>query len=1018
MVKRASICIALFLSIVSGTSMAQKKSEFKVECDSLTAILEKRTSVKSSVALKDVIVNGTVIDFVFTETIGDYPWSEKDLKWFRKEVQSRLPSKYNNLTVGELRCLRTSLNRYVTPSLGNNGKASASDYKVQDNRNAVKPLVKCEENSTFSKGLSGRHIALWQSHGRYFEQTLDRWEWQRATIFETVEDLYTQSYVVPFLVPMLENAGAVVMLPRERDMSSVEVIADNDPSSTSGGSYKEKGAWENGGTGFKQSKPTYLDGENPFTMGTVRKAAQKSGNANVSANWSVEMPVRGTYAVYVSYKSIPLSTDCAHYTVHHLGGDTHFCVNQTMGGGMWVYLGSFELPEGPWEVVSLDASVPRGCRSSGKYVTADAVKIGGGMGNIARKVYGNADSTAVVSGMPRFTEGARYWLQWSGFPESVWNQNELKHDYRDDFMSRGPWVQYLTGGSRVNPKEEGKNIPVDMSLGFHTDAGTTKDSTIIGTLAIYTLLKDNKQQYTDGSDRNAAREYTSLVQSQIVDDIRAQFEPMWRRRQTWNKSYSESRMPNVPAMLLELLSHQNFADMKYGLDPAFRFTVSRAIYKGMLKFLSNRYGCPYVVQPLPVNSFSATFDLDCDGHLRQGSDTSYTVKLQWKESVDTLEPTAQAKYYMLQTKKDDRGWENAVRVDTERNGDWISCEVELPAGHIGSWRVYACNDGGQSFPSNVMSAGIPEGKDRSDLVMAVDNFDRVAAPTFFDSAEYAGFDNRTDGGMPYIYDASYIGDMYEWHRCEPWQDDDCPGFGGSYVDYADKVIAGNTFDWCYRHGKLIFDSGRAFCSASATAFAADSCLCRNVSVIDLICGKQVTTVSGRGAFGYRHTVFPADLQNALRDYTAKGGSLLVSGAYIATDEWSYVYPIRRDKAELEAAQAFCQDILGYKWRTNFGSHTGEVRSVGGFNYKLSLSPLRFCTSLNDRCYRVESPDGIVPSNSRGYPILRYTDSNVCAGVFYEGDGYKCISIGFPIETIEKESDAKAIIATSLEKLTK
>ena len=53
-------------------------------------------------------------------------------------------------------------------------------------------------------------------------------------------------------------------------------------------------------------------------------------------------------------------------------------------------------------------------------------------------------------------------------------------------------------------------------------------------------------------------------------------------------------------MLLELLSHQNFEDMKYGMDPAFRFDVSRAIYKGKLKYLSSRYGNDYAVQPLPV----------------------------------------------------------------------------------------------------------------------------------------------------------------------------------------------------------------------------------------------------------------------------------------------------------------------------------------------------------------------------------------------------------------------------------
>ena len=76
------------------------------------------------------------------------------------------------------------------------------------------------------KGLYGRHIAMWQSHGRYYEQRLDRWEWQRARIFQTVEDLYTQSYVLPFLVPMLERAGAHVLMPRERDANPIEVVVD------------------------------------------------------------------------------------------------------------------------------------------------------------------------------------------------------------------------------------------------------------------------------------------------------------------------------------------------------------------------------------------------------------------------------------------------------------------------------------------------------------------------------------------------------------------------------------------------------------------------------------------------------------------------------------------------------------------------------------------------------------------------------------------------------------------------
>lgn len=69
-------------------------------------------------------------------------------------------------------------------------------FEIHCERPIVSP-IKCHYLPT--KGLLNRHIALWQSHGYYFEQSLNRWEWQRARIFETVEDLYTQSFVM--LIP-------------------------------------------------------------------------------------------------------------------------------------------------------------------------------------------------------------------------------------------------------------------------------------------------------------------------------------------------------------------------------------------------------------------------------------------------------------------------------------------------------------------------------------------------------------------------------------------------------------------------------------------------------------------------------------------------------------------------------------------------------------------------------------------------------------------------------------------------
>ena len=77
---------------------------------------------------------------------------------------------------------------------------------------------------TVSEGLEGRHIALWQSHGKYYKNAKQSWEWQRPRLYCTTEDLFTQSFVVPYLIPMLENAGAVVFTPRERDWQRNEVL--------------------------------------------------------------------------------------------------------------------------------------------------------------------------------------------------------------------------------------------------------------------------------------------------------------------------------------------------------------------------------------------------------------------------------------------------------------------------------------------------------------------------------------------------------------------------------------------------------------------------------------------------------------------------------------------------------------------------------------------------------------------------------------------------------------------------
>lgn len=1000
----------LFFTPFIASGRGNLVKDFKPLCDSLGVFMKKRTSVTSELRLKTVITRNDKLDFYFTESLGDFPWKKRDCDAFRKELAKRLPEAYKKYEIGDIFSKNIPFDKLVTPALHNDGRPHESSFRVADPR-AQHPFVEEVGGHRFNKGLSGRYIAIWQSHGHFFNERQNRWQWQRARFFRTVEDMFTQSFVLPYLIPMLENAGAYTMTPRERDTQIHEIITDNDPAFKGprtglvrqAGNYMETGIWSDAGTGFADSLMIYKGSQNPFQMGTARQSkCTDKENSIAEAIWTPDIPERGKYSVYISYKSLPKSTACAHYTVRHLGGVSEFIVNQRIGGGTWIYLGTFEFAEGDKGYVMLDNHTPKGRKFvPGSIVTADAVKIGGGIGKIARGLKEEADSNWTVSGMPAYLEGALYWMQWAGADSSM--TGKFDNDYTKDFAGRGAWTSMMTGGSRVNPNMPGKKIPFDLSLAFHSDAGVSPGDSIIGTLAIYTSKCEGKTTLPDGENRMVSREYCDYVQSQIVNDIRAGFEPEWSRRQIWDRSYSESRTTSVPAMILELLSHQNFADMKYGLDPDFRFTVSRAVYKGILKFLSNRYGCSYSVQPLPVNSFSAT--------ILEAS----KVRLRWKETKDTLEKTAYAKGFILYRRVDDGGFDNGTIIKEHHlNDGFFEIEVPIEKDHIYSFRIEAYNDGGKSFPSETLCAGIPaSGVSRNILI--VNNFDRVSAPVWFDTPQFAGFDSNLDSGVPYFKDISYTGNMYQYRRELIWETDENPGFGASYGDEEGKQIAGNTFDYPFVHGKAMLAAGYPFSSASTMAFQNDSTLINGIWAADIICGKQIGTISGRGAKGIKYQVFPAGLQTVVDKFTSKGGNILISGANIGTDVWDHIFPIAQDSTYIAVTKDFIGKNFGYKRLTNYASRSGRVWIMKNKMLNTSLLDRRFDfhTKPNEVFYCVETPDGLIPASEKASTFLRYADTNISAGVCYDSGTHKAVSLGFPVETITSDEDIEKLLRTVL-----
>lgn len=794
-----------------------------------------------------------------------------------------------------------------------------------------------------SHGLFDRHLSLWASHGRYYDGKKDRWKWQRPNLFGTTEDLFTQTIVIPYLIPMLENAGAVVFTPRERDWQKNEVIVDN-----GGRGYVEDSGKETWKTaqekGFAYHAGTYRDGENPFTQGTVR-AVKATKKADVSwASYQPNIPQGGKYAVYVSYQSLKNSVSDAQYIVMHKGQRTVFKVNQQMGGGTWVYLGTFDFDRGNNE---FNRVVVTNSSSESGVVTTDAVRFGGGMGNIERG--------GSCSDMPRCLEGARYSAQWAGAPYSVYSSKNGSDDYGDDINVRSNMTNWLAGGSTYVPTLEGKKVPIELSLAVHSDAGyTTVNDSIIGSLAICTT-SFNDGRLNSGVSRMVSHDFADSLLTGLQRDISGKYRK-WTRRYLWDRNYSETRKPEVPSAIIETMSHQNFADMRRGLDPNFRFTLARSLYKTILRFVNGNHSVPSVVQPLPVSNF------------RIERNSSGGLRLSWIAEKDEQEPTAVPTSYIVYTSEEGMGFDNGTVVYTS------SFDFEAKKGVNYCFKVTALNRGGESFPSETLAAYLSKSAHAKDILV-VDGFSRLSGPAVVDDYSRQGFDLGSDIGVSYGLTAGWNGRQQCFDKSRAGSEGEGSlGYCGD--ELAGRFIMGNNRDGSVCHVKDIAMSG-AYNVVGCSLEALDNNLVKldHYNLVDIAFGLQRN--DGHSLVVYK--TFSETLQSKLRSYAKSGGRILVSGAYVGSD---MTQPHER---------SFMSDVL----KTTFtGTDTNAGNNmVDGLG--LSFDIIR---QINDRHFAATSVDRIAACDGRSFAAMRYQDGST-AGVAYDGTDYKSFVMGYPYECI-------------------
>lgn len=842
------------------------------------------------------------------------------------------------------------------------------------------------------QGLQNRNIFVSGSHG-YTWHKENRWQYQRARVYTIVEDLFPTQYVNMFIAPMLENAGATVWSPRERDYQKGEVIVDND-GTTPLSSFEKTGTWTTvEGGGWSGGRPAVLAQDTePFTLGTTAKAEVV---AESSAQYIPYIPHQGRYSVYASWEMDKYNSPSVPVTITHLGGQTTVHVNQQVAGKTWVLLGFFEFAQGAdKEKGSVSLSTQGAVKSSlaeedgvATTVSIDAVRFGGGMGNVA--------PDDKVSGKSRAHEAGTYWMQYAGAPKEAvylrrYKPGHFGLDYVSDYISRGEWANYINGAPNgPTPYQDkdyrqlpGLGVPIDVTFSFHTDAGFDEEG-MIGTLNIYRAFDgDGKQNFPDGRSRWLNRDLSALVQEEVVRTSRELYTSSWHRRHLHERELSETRRPNMPSTLIELVSHHNFNDMKYGIDPRFQFDISRAMYKAILRFVSYSNGYDPIIQPLAPDHISVK-------HVGNGE-----VMVSWLAVADPLEPTADPTGYIVYQSADGRSFDNGTLA--EKN----SFTVSVPEDTNSFYRVTAVNEGGESFPTAV--AGVRWDSEKQP-VLIVDGFNRISGPKIIHRDRTHGFDRLEDAGVAYQYNYQLVGDQYDFDPKHKWMNDlETPGMGASSNNWEDRLEMGNTFDHIVRHGMAFGELDYPFDSATADAYT-EGQVTGDYSVINWIAGEQKAVIPFEGMLGNGRpdkmkTEFPVltdEGVDRLTNHLNNGGKFLMSGAYIVSDlTFGPLSTMKKNE--------FVEEELGVEMVISEASQINQVSTVSEESSPFSLvEPFYFGRDLEPvnnilpTVYPVESPEGFIADGEVAKPVLAYGDSAIDAVIASEDT----VLMGFPLETV-------------------
>lgn len=572
---------------------------------------------------------------------------------------------------------RTSITMLTIASvlaLGALPRAAAADDRPLPNNDPQTGALK-------RGALSGASIFLSPGHGWMWEN--GQWVPQRTVINNVIEDHSNAEACLQYLVPYLENAGARVYVARERDMQTNMVIVDD------------------GGPGFAATGKWSTVTASGTWGSTLRRVATTTGRATATAQFVPNIPEAGHYAVYAWYREDPAgdrTVDDARFVINHTGGTYVFQQDLARDGHTWKYMGTYYFDAGQNPDTG-SVTITNQSRRGGRSLIIDAVRFGGGMGDVipAGPLFADVKPDGMSpSGKPRWEESGHTQAPFMGYDPRTntnrWNQ----------IRAMPAWTQW-----EAEPWEKGRSV----YLSWHTNGSI--DHTMRG-LSSYIYGIYGWSSVRDFSGQAGSIELANAVHDTLLDAMRRGWDPQWEdvgKITRWLGETNPEIQNKMPALLLENGFHDNPNDAAAILTPAFRRMNARGVYHGLVKYYSTHVEGfdNALIAPEPPTDLRVT--TAADGR------ATMAWKAPRKRADDPLLGDAAAGYRVYRS-RNGKGFDNGTATK-----DPALLLAGLEPNQPLFVRVTAFNDGGESWPSETLAVSRP--RTGRAPVLIVNGFDRL-----------------------------------------------------------------------------------------------------------------------------------------------------------------------------------------------------------------------------------------------------------------------------------------------------